>query len=130
MANTSYSFSRKVSVVSLGAVISFCALGGYAAGAGKPTITAVAPSSGKTGTWVKITGSDLLPGGTTDIVEFGGVVASKSGRLSSTSLWAVVPTGAKSGKVSVHVETPAATILKGHRGLNEQALSPEAFTVR
>jgi len=69
-----------------------------------PTITSFTPTSGPVGTTVTITGTNL-----TDItwVKFNGTVSSSVTPVSATSLKAVVPAGATTGKISIM--TPGGT---------------------
>ena len=78
-----------------------------------PLITNLDPSNGMVGTTVFITGGGFA--GTTKVT-FGGVKATNFTVLSPSAIQAVVPAGAKTGKVDV--TTP-----------NGTAMSPEKFTV-
>ena len=72
--------------------------------AAAPTITSFAPTSGNVGTSVVITGTNLT--GVTS-VRFNGTTATFSANT-ATSVTAVVPTGATTGKISV--TTPGGTV--------------------
>ncbi|MBX5442654.1 MAG: IPT/TIG domain-containing protein [Solirubrobacteraceae bacterium] len=78
-----------------------------------PTITALSPASGRVGTQVTITGTNLT--GATQ-VSFNGIPATGVAVASPTQLTATVPTGAGAGTVTV--TTPGGT-----------ASSPSPFTV-
>jgi uncharacterized repeat protein (TIGR03803 family) len=79
-----------------------------------PKITNLDPSSGQVGTVVNITGGGLTAA---KKVAFGSVTATSFSVISATLIQATVPTGAKTGKVSV--QTP-----------NGSATSPMKFTVK
>jgi len=63
-----------------------------------PTISSFSPTSGPVGTSVVISGNSLLQ---TTKVTFGGVKATSVTMISNTHVTAVVPSGAKTGKIAV-----------------------------
>jgi IPT/TIG domain-containing protein len=73
--------------------------------ASKPTVASFAPTSGKAGAKVTITGANLTGA---SAVKFGGTKATFQ-VVSATKITATVPTGAKSGKISVTTATGTAT---------------------
>ncbi len=72
------------------------------------TLSSVSPSSGPIGTAVAIIGTGFSPTISTNAVTFNGAAAAVVA-ASATSLTAVVPTGATTGKVTVRVAGNAAT---------------------
>jgi len=91
-------------------VVAALALAGSAlAMTAKPTIKSFTPTSGKAGTVVTITGTNLTMGAT---VEFDGVKATwKMGSMMDT-IDATVPAMAKSGKITVTTKGGTATSAK------------------
>ena len=73
-----------------------------------PTISSFAPASGRVGTVVTLTGTNLTGA---SAVKFNGVAAGTISPVSATSLKATVPAGATSGKISV--TTPGGTATSG-----------------
>jgi uncharacterized repeat protein (TIGR03803 family) len=71
-----------------------------------PSATGFSPSSGSVGTPVNITGMSLTQ---TTTVTFGGVKATSFTVNSDTSVTALVPTGAKTGKIAVKTKGGSAT---------------------
>ena len=67
--------------------------------ASPPTLTALSPTSGPVGTSVTITGTGFLLGGNN--VYFNGTLITSGSTNSTTSITAVVPTGATTGNVTV-----------------------------
>jgi uncharacterized repeat protein (TIGR03803 family) len=78
-----------------------------------PQLTSYTPTSGVAGTSVKITGTELTQ---TSDVTFGGVKATDFAVKSASEVTADVPTGAKTGKITITTLGGAAT-------------SPASFTV-
>jgi len=72
-----------------------------------PKIMSFTPMSGKIGTRVTISGANLH-GLINGSVRFGNAVALKYAVKSSTTVWAIVPRGARSGKISIHIPANAA----------------------
>jgi hypothetical protein len=69
-----------------------------------PAISSFSPTSGPVGTHVVITGTGLTQ---TTTVTFGGVAAATIISKSATQVTAIVPTGAKTGKIAI--TTPGGT---------------------
>jgi hypothetical protein len=69
--------------------------------AASPSITSLSPTSGKVGTSVTITGANF--GSTPSTVTFNGTPATTISSWTPTSIKAVVPSGATTGKVVVTV---------------------------
>lgn len=68
-----------------------------------PTVDRISPTSGRAGTWVTLTGHDLLP---TRTVTFGGTPASRVVQVSATQVQALAPAHAP-GPVDVVLTTAA-----------------------
>jgi hypothetical protein len=80
-----------------------------------PVITSVSPSMGIAGTTVVITGFNFSSTPSDNLVSFNGITATIT-TATTTSLTVIVPSGAKSDKISVTV-------------CNQKVLSPELFTI-
>jgi hypothetical protein len=73
-----------------------------------PAITSFSPASGTVGTSVTITGTNFSTTAASNIVKFNGTSAVVSS-ASASSLTAVVPSGASTGKITVEVASQTAT---------------------
>jgi len=89
--------SQRSLIMCIVTMLLFC-LSGTFARAAAPTITSFAPARGVAGTVVTITGTDL--NGTTTVA-FNGVPVKAFNSNSATSLIALVPEGATTGKITV-----------------------------
>ncbi len=75
----------------------------------QPTISSFSATSGPAGTLVTVTGTNFSTIASNNIVKFNGTVATVSGTPTSTSLVAIVPSGATTGTITVEVGGLTAT---------------------
>lgn len=76
---------------------------------GPPTITSFNPTSAPIGSSVTITGTNFSTTAANNVVKFNGTTATISGTPTTTSIVAIVPTGATLGKITVEVAGNTAT---------------------